>query len=105
MIREDQNHHRATAPESTDNTRPMHLPIILQSEHLRRHIDDASLVLVDLSKPESYLESHIPGARQFDYNALVNGQPPAPGLPADLIQIEKKIQQLGLNQGQTVVAL
>lgn len=57
-----------------------HNPILIEPDDLEPLLDDDKLLLVDLGKPESYAQIHVPGAMHLDYRLLLAGTKPAPGL-------------------------
>ena len=57
-----------------------HYPILIEPDELEPLLDDDKLLLVDLGKPKSYAQTHVPGAMHLDYRLLLAGTKPAPGL-------------------------
>ena len=71
---------------------------------LARHLNDSAILLVDVSRRESYIESHIPGAVHLDYSDLVCARPPAAGLLPDEDRLADTIGRLGITPDRHVIA-
>ncbi len=54
--------------------------ILIEAHELEPLLDTPQVLVVDLGKPETYAELHIPGAMHLEYPVLIGGQKPAPGL-------------------------
>lgn len=80
------------------------LPRLVEPAELERHLRDPRLLLVDLSRHETYLEAHIPGAVHVDYAELVRAEPPALGLLPDAAHLSRLFGRLGLAPDRHVVA-
>ncbi|MBL4608182.1 MAG: sulfurtransferase [Pseudomonadales bacterium] len=63
-----------------------------------------NLLLVDLSKPQVYDESHIPGAVHLQPSLLTQGEKPAPGKMPSLAQLSACLSSIGLTEESLVVA-
>lgn len=63
-----------------------------------------NLLLVDLSKPQVYEESHIPGAVYMQPALLTRGEKPAPGKMPSLAQLSERLSAIGLSKEKLVVA-
>jgi thiosulfate/3-mercaptopyruvate sulfurtransferase len=83
---------------------PASLPLILEPAELHPHLGDQGLLIVDLSKPESFSRQHIPGAVNLDYAQLVTARPPVMGLLPDDAQLSKVLSSVGLTPDKHVVA-
>lgn len=83
---------------------PASLPLILEPVELHPHLGDQGLLIVDLSKPESFARQHIPGAVNLDYVQLVTARPPVMGLLPDDAQLSKVLSGVGLTPDKHVVA-
>lgn len=80
------------------------LPRLVEPAELESRLGDPRLLLVDMSRHETYLESHIPGAVNLDYAALVRTEPPALGLLPDAAHLSELFSALGLAPDRHVVA-
>jgi len=63
-----------------------------------------NLLLVDLSKPQVYEESHIPGAVYMPPALLTSGEKPASGKMPPLAQLSARLSAIGLSEEKLVVA-
>lgn len=71
------------------------LPLIIEAEALQALLGREKLLIVDLSSEASFLQGHVPGAVHLPFQALMSGQPPAPGrLPND-----DRLQEIGAYLG------
>jgi thiosulfate/3-mercaptopyruvate sulfurtransferase len=71
------------------------LPLVIEPADLASRLTTPELILVDLSGSSRYAEGHIPGARWVDSKRTQLGQPPAPGLLPDKVQLEALFGELG----------
>ena len=81
-----------------------HNPILIEPEELEPLLDDDKLLLVDLGKPESYSQIHVPGAIHLDYPLLLAGTKPAPGLLPPEERLTDLAGMLKLDPASRVVA-
>jgi thiosulfate/3-mercaptopyruvate sulfurtransferase len=79
-------------------------PLIVEPEDLERRLADPAVLVVDLSKPEVYLQSHIPGAVHLDYAQIITARRPAMGLLPEKAQLEQALSTIGLTPDLHVVA-
>lgn len=92
----------------------MDSPFVVSAQHLKEHLDDPKLVIVDcrfvLTEPEvghqQYLESHIPSASYLDLNKDLSspvgrhgGRHPLP----DTDELAEKLAAIGVNFQETLV--
>ncbi len=80
------------------------LPLVIEPKQLEEQLDNASLIVVDLCKPESYIQAHIPGAVYLDYKQLIAVNPPVMGLLPSAEALEAVASQIGLSDNKHVVA-
>ncbi len=79
------------------------LPLILEPDALVPLLGASELLILDLSKPESYQQGHVPGAINVDPARLLSGSPPvANKLPSDA-QLSALFSELGLSAEKQVV--
>jgi thiosulfate/3-mercaptopyruvate sulfurtransferase len=83
---------------------PIQLPLIVEPAELERHLGTQGLLIVDMSKPESYARQHLPGAVYLDYSQIVAARPPIMGLLPDDAQLSKVLSYIGIHQHTHVVA-
>ena len=81
-----------------------HNPILIEPGELEPLLDDDKLLLVDLGKPESYSQIHLPGAMHLDYSLLLAGTKPAPGLLPPEERLAHLAGMLKLDSASRVVA-
>ena len=79
------------------------LPLLLEPDELAGHVDDPSLLLIDLGKAAVYRQAHLPGALWLDSRRLVSGEMPAPGRLPSREQLEALFGSLGLTPDTHVV--
>ena len=53
---------------------------LIEPEELEAVLEDPAVLVIDLSKTETYARLHIPGAMHLEYSLLNAGTQPAPGL-------------------------
>lgn len=82
----------------------LNLPLILETEELKRHLGQAQLLIVDLCKQANYPSAHIPGAVYLDYNKIVSGQKPATGKLPPIESLNQTLSEIGLTADTHVVA-
>ena len=83
---------------------PPLLPLLIEPAELEPHLGEKNLLLVDLDRPETYAEIHLPGAVHLDYASLVHVQPPAQGMLPDEAQLSELFSAIGLTPDTHVVA-
>jgi thiosulfate/3-mercaptopyruvate sulfurtransferase len=79
-------------------------PLLLEPEDLQPLLNDDSLLIIDQSKLDTYLEAHIPGALHLDFKALQLGEKPTPGALPNLKQLSEVFSNLGLTADKHVIA-
>ena len=82
----------------------MTLPLVLEPQSLGEIMNDANVLLFDLTTPETYSKHHIPGAIHFDYKDLVSGIAPSPGTLPSIDSISQALSRAGITKGHTVIA-
>ena len=81
------------------------LPLIVEPEQLAEHLDEPSLLIVDVPlKAESYAEGHVPGAVFLDKTRLMRGEGEVPCLEPSVEQLSALFSELGLTRDTHVVA-
>jgi thiosulfate/3-mercaptopyruvate sulfurtransferase len=81
----------------------MHLPFIVEPAELFAHIEDASLLIVDLCSAEKYSEGHIAGAIHLNTADLMGGVKPVIGTLPSAEQLAYLFARLGLTPDMRVV--
>jgi len=81
------------------------LPLVVEPDQLEPLLGDTRIAVVDLSKPETYANGHIPGSVHLDYDRIVAAQPPAMGMLPSAEQLSAVFSELGLTPEHHVVTL
>ena len=80
------------------------LPLILEPDELERHLGEDDLLVIDLSKDETYQRMHIPGAVHLEYSSIVHAEPPRLGLLPDDERLREVLSSAGIGPNTHVVA-
>jgi thiosulfate/3-mercaptopyruvate sulfurtransferase len=80
------------------------LPRIIAPEILIAMLGMHDLVVVDLCKPETFAQGHIPGAVHVDYARIVAGARPVMGLLPDAAGFAAVLGEAGITPASRVVA-
>lgn len=79
------------------------LPLIIEPDQLENHLEDRSLLIVDLGRPDRYPVGHVPGAVYLHPQRTQRGTPPAPGLLPDTASLQSIVSDIGLTPDRHVV--
>ncbi|KEA64841.1 Thiosulfate sulfurtransferase, rhodanese [Marinobacterium lacunae] len=79
------------------------LPLIIEPQQLADHLDDAQLLILDLSSTENYANAHIPGAIHVDPQQLLRGKGPVPNKLPTAGQLSALLSGIGLSPERHVV--
>lgn len=80
------------------------LPLLVEPETLEKSLGNENLLIVDLSKAETYARLHIPGAVHLDYPQIIAARRPAMGLLPDDGTLETLFSAIGIDADTHVVA-
>jgi len=80
------------------------LPLLIEPKSLEENLGTDRLLVVDLSKADSYRKLHIPGAVHLDYPAIVAVNKPVMGLLPDAATLERVFSATGISPDTHVVA-
>jgi len=80
------------------------IPLIVEPEQLEAMASREALLVVDLSKPETYRALHVPGAVHLDFPRLIDTGDAAKGLLPDDASLSRLFSDLGLRADLHVVA-
>ena len=80
------------------------LPLLLEPEILEQHLGDDGLLVVDLGKPDTYRQLHVPGAVFLDYGRIVAMNKPVMGLLPDDATLHSVFSAAGISRDTHVVA-
>ncbi|WP_424948311.1 sulfurtransferase [Candidatus Spongiihabitans sp.] len=79
-------------------------PCLIEPLELAARLADDNLLIVDVGARETYLQGHLPGAVHLDYNDLILGQPPAPGLLPPRDKLQATLRAIGVRRDQHIIA-
>lgn len=80
------------------------LLLIVEPDVLEKNLGEPGLLIVDLSKQDTYMQFHIPGAVHLDYSQIVATRKPVMGLLPDDSQINQLLSSIGLDQNTHIIA-
>jgi thiosulfate/3-mercaptopyruvate sulfurtransferase len=80
------------------------LPLIVEPEAFAPLLSDPGYLIVDLCKPDTYAQIHLPGAVHISYADLIRIAKPAMGLLPDDAQLTHALSAIGLRDDLHVVA-
>lgn len=83
---------------------PKNFPLIVEPEVLANRLGEEGLLVVDLCKPETYAQYHIPGAVLLEYPRIVAVNKPAMGLLPDDATLSQVFSSLGITPDTHVIA-
>jgi thiosulfate/3-mercaptopyruvate sulfurtransferase len=84
-----------------NNTR---LPLLIEPDHLQSVLQHAGILIIDLCKPDTYIQAHIPGAVHLDYSQIVTAMPPVMGLVPDTAQLNNLMSLIGATRDSHIIA-
>ena len=80
------------------------LPLLIQPENLEKSLSYDNVLIVDLSKPQTYSKLHIHGAVHLDYAQIVAVNKPVMGLLPDDATLESVFSAVGIGNDTHVIA-
>ncbi len=80
------------------------LPLLIEPDQFRHHLDDPDLLIVDLSQSSVHSQLHVPGAVHLDYGSIVGGARNTGGLLPDENTLSRALSGVGLKPEHHVVA-
>lgn len=80
------------------------LPLLIEADHLQSVLQRSDILIVDLCKPETYLQAHVPGAVHFDYSQIVAAEPPVMGLVPNIEHLNQLMSQIGATHDSHIIA-
>mgnify|MGYP000551052829 CR=1 FL=1 len=81
----------------------MHLPLVIKPEQLAAQLNQPELIILDLSKEETYQAGHIPGAIHVSPARLLRGEGTVPNKIPTEAQLSALFSEVGLNDSSHVV--
>ena len=79
------------------------LPLLLEAEQLLAHLNDDTLLIIDLCKNSVYQQAHIPNAVWVNGRDLVSGELPAAGQLPSLEKLTQLFEAIGLTANKHIV--
>jgi thiosulfate/3-mercaptopyruvate sulfurtransferase len=80
------------------------LPLIVEPEKLEPLLGERQLLVVDMTKPATYAQLHIPGAVYLDYGQIIAMRKPTMGLLPKPEMLAKCFSDIGIDDTVHVVA-
>lgn len=80
------------------------LPLIIEPETLAPLLGQERLLVVDLTKPSTYAQLHVPGAVFLDYRHIVANRKPIMGLLPSAEELEQIFSATGIGDSVHVIA-
>jgi thiosulfate/3-mercaptopyruvate sulfurtransferase len=80
------------------------LPLLLEADDLETNLGRDNLLVIDLSKPDTYAKFHVPGAAHLDYARIIAAQKPVMGLVPDDATLAAVFSAIGIDARTHVVA-
>lgn len=79
------------------------IALILEADALLPLLDQANVLLIDLSQGESYIKQHLPGAVFLDYSWIVDSDKPRVGLLPDVQRLSHLLSAYGISEDTHVI--
>lgn len=79
-------------------------PRLIEPDTLQDRLGGGDLLVVDLSKPATYAQAHVPGAVHLDHSRIVAHRKPVMGLMPPAEELGRVLSELGLRPDLEVVA-
>lgn len=80
------------------------LPLIIEPDELESQLGLDDLLVLDLSRQQTYAKYHVPGAVHMEYSTIIMAQPPAMGLLPEAEHLSNALSSAGITQETHVVA-
>jgi len=80
------------------------LPLLVEPDILEKSLGKENILIVDLSKLDTYRKLHIPGAVHLDYPQIIAARKPVMGLLPDDATLERLFSSIGIDNETHVVA-
>lgn len=79
-------------------------PLIIEADELEQHLHADNILIIDLCKDETYVQSHIPGAVHLQYPRILHVEKPVMGLLPDMNTLSAVLSSLGMTKDTHVIA-
>ncbi|WP_018953838.1 sulfurtransferase [Thioalkalivibrio sulfidiphilus] len=83
---------------------PRPTPLLIEPAELEHLLGTPGMCVVDLCKPETYAQAHVPGALHLDYGRIVASRDPVKGLLPDADTLAAVLGELGITPSTRVIA-
>jgi thiosulfate/3-mercaptopyruvate sulfurtransferase len=80
------------------------LPLLIEPEALEESLGSENLLVVDLSKADTYRKLHVPGAVHLEYTQIIAARKPVMGLVPDDASLAAVFSAIGIDDDTHVVA-
>jgi len=80
------------------------LPLLIEAETLEDSLGSEGLLIVDLSKADTYRKLHVPGAVHLEYTQIIAARRPVMGLVPDDASLAAVFSGIGISDDTHVVA-
>ncbi len=80
------------------------LPLLIEPNTLEESLGNENILIVDLSKADTYSKLHVPGAVHLDYPQIIAAQKPVMGLLPDDVTLERLFSAIGIDADTHIVA-
>ncbi len=77
--------------------------VFVEADRLACQLNNPQLQIIDMSAPELYSESHLPGAIHLEYAEIITQQPPTLGLLPDFEQLQTLFSKIGLRNDAHII--
>jgi thiosulfate/3-mercaptopyruvate sulfurtransferase len=78
--------------------------LLIEPAELEHLLGTPGVCVVDLCKPETYVQAHVPGALHLDYGRIVASRDPVKGLLPDADTLAGVLGELGITPSTRVIA-
>ena len=79
-------------------------PLLIEPETLEKSLGSDNLLIVDLSKADTYRKLHVPGAVHLEYPQIIAARKPVMGLVPDDASLAAVFSAIGIGDETHVVA-
>ena len=92
-------------PSSHSRSGTKQLPPVelLEPQELLLHLEEADVLILDVSNPVTYQQLHVPGAIHIAPGELVSGQPPATGTLPPIEHLNALFGRVGYHKDKLIV--
>lgn len=80
------------------------LPLLIEADALEESLGSEDLIIVDLSKADTYRKLHVPGAVHLEYPRIIAARKPVMGLVPNDAELSAVFSAIGIGDDTHVVA-